>query len=107
MPAFHPYEDTLATGWVTGSMELTTTRQQLSGVVYPANWVNSMQFRLYCSSDFVIASRDNNSAEIPVPAELWFPLPLVAAESRVWARVATGTATLYYIIDGRTTVGSA
>lgn len=107
MPAFHTFQDTLATGWVSGRLELTTTRQQITGIVYPDNWVNSMQIRLYCSSEFIIASRNSGSAEVPIPGELWFPVPVVAVEPLLWARVASGNPTLYYILDGRTTVGSA
>lgn len=107
MPAFHTFQDTLAAGWITGSMALTDTLAPLAGIVYPANWINTMQIRLLCNSAYYISSVPDMAQAVPGIPEIYVPLPVVHLEQQLWVRGNGGGETLYYIIEGKTSVGNA
>jgi len=110
MPAFHTFTDTLAAGGITGAIALSET-WQLIEPVYPDDWVNSLELRLYCTApDWQLAipvkDQSPNAAAVPGPEGLWLPISIVRAEYKVWVKAGSGNPTLYWILEGKTTLGN-
>ena len=98
--AFHTFEDTLATGIITGGVVLGAARGQIAPVL-PPDWVFGMEMRVYSDDDYTIASADDDAAEVPGSPGLWLPLSTINAWEKVWFKALAGTPTLYYIIEGK------
>ena len=100
--AFHTFEDTLATGIITGEVSLTTSRAQIDPTnLLPADWVCGLELRVYCPEDFIMASADDNANEVPLQKELWFPISTINAWKKLWFRSVAGTPSLFFIIEGK------
>lgn len=112
MSSYHSYQDTLATGWVTGKFQLTSSRSLITPLSdpanYPADWVSAMEIRLMCDSAWFFSSTDTNGGEIPGPVSLWIPISVInVALDRLFVRQSGGSgANLHFIVEGKTKVGS-